>query len=84
MKHKLAGVIMNIFVGLRRKTYSYLMDNGSEDKKSKSHKKVYHKKNLNLNIIKAVQKQFKLKMKYFIQKKMIDVDSVTEFIKKIN
>ena len=54
MKHKLAGVIMNIFVGLRRKTYSYLMDNGSEDKKSKSHKKVYHKKNLNLNIIKAV------------------------------
>ena len=81
MKHKLAGVIMNIFVGLRRKTYSYLMDNGSEDKKAKVTKKCI-KKNLNLNIIKAVQKQFKLKMKYFIQKKMIDVDSVKEFIKK--
>ena len=81
MKHKLAGVIMNIFVGLRRKTYSYLMDNGSEDKKAKVTKKCI-KKNLNLNIIKAVQKQFKLKMKYFIQKKMIDVDSVKVFIKK--
>ena len=81
MKHKLAGVIMNIFVRLRRKTYSYLMDNGSEDKKAKVTKKCT-KKNLNLNIIKAVQKQFKLKMKYFIQKKMIDVDSVKEFIKK--
>ena len=53
MKHKLAGVIMNIFVGLRRKTYSYLMDNGSEDKKAKVTKKCI-KKNLNLNIIKAV------------------------------
>ena len=53
MKHKLAGVIMNIFVGLRRKTYSYLMDNCSEDKKAKVTKKCI-KKNLNLNIIKAV------------------------------
>ena len=44
MKHKLAGVIMNIFVGLRRKTYSYLMDNGSEDKKAKVTKKCIKKK----------------------------------------
>ena len=32
------------FVGLRAKTYSYLKDDSSEDKKSKRHKKVCHKK----------------------------------------
>ena len=35
---------MTKFVGLRAKTYSYLIDKGSEDKKSKRHKKVSHKK----------------------------------------
>ena len=36
------------FVGLTAKTYSYLIENASEDKKSKSHKKV------NLKILKTV------------------------------
>ena len=31
------------FAGLREKTYSFLKDNGSEDKKQR-HKKVCHKK----------------------------------------
>ena len=31
------------FVGLRAKTFSYLTDDGSDDKKSKRHKKVCHK-----------------------------------------
>ena len=35
---------MNGFVGLRAKTYSYLKDNIGEDKKSKRHKKVCHKR----------------------------------------
>ena len=35
---------MKKFVGLRAKTYSYLIDDDSEDKKSKRHKKVCHKK----------------------------------------
>ena len=34
---------MTKFVGLRANTYSYLIDDGSEDKKSKRHKKVFHK-----------------------------------------
>ena len=33
------------FVGVRAKTYSYLLiDDGSEDKKNKRHKNVRHKK----------------------------------------
>ena len=35
---------MTKFVGLKAKTYSYLIDDSSKDKKSKKHKKVCHKK----------------------------------------
>ena len=44
MKDKLGGKIMTKFVGLRAKTYSYLKDDDSEDKKAKGTKKVCHKK----------------------------------------
>ena len=44
MKDELVGKIMIKYVGLRAKTYSYLINDGSEDKKQ-SHKKVYHKRN---------------------------------------
>ena len=39
MKHNLGRKIMAKFVGLRAKAYSYLMDDGSEDKKAKRTKK---------------------------------------------
>ena len=35
MKHKLGRKITTKFVGLRAKTYSYLIDDGGEDKKAK-------------------------------------------------
>ena len=54
MRDELGGKIMAKFVGLRAKTYSYLIDDGSEDKKGKTTKKCILKKNLNLKIIKAV------------------------------
>ena len=39
MKDKLAGKIMAEFAALRPKTYSYLMDDGNNDKKAKVTKK---------------------------------------------
>ena len=49
MTDDLGGKIMIHFVGLRAKIYSYLIDNGSEDKKAKGIKKCV-KENLNLRI----------------------------------
>ena len=39
MKDELVETIMTNFVGLRAKTYSYLIDDGSEGKKAKTTKK---------------------------------------------
>ena len=39
MKDQLGGKIMAKFVGLRAKAYSYLVADGSEDKKTKDKKK---------------------------------------------
>ena len=44
MKDKLGRKIMAKFVGLRVRTYAYLMDGSSQDKKSKRIKKVCIKK----------------------------------------
>ena len=40
MKNEFGGKIMIEFVVLRAKTYSYLIDDGSEDKKAKGRKNV--------------------------------------------
>ena len=45
MKDELGRKIMTKFVGLKEKTYSYLIDDGSEDKKAKGTKKCVIKKN---------------------------------------
>ena len=44
MGDELGGKIMTEFVGLRAKTYSYLIDDGSEDKKAKGTKCVMKRK----------------------------------------
>ena len=50
MKDQLGGQIMNRFVRLRAKTYSYLKDNNDEEKKQKAQKSVSQKENLNLKL----------------------------------
>ena len=45
---------MKWFVGLREKPYSYLMDDGSEDKKGKGTKKCVIKRKHRLKIVKTV------------------------------
>ena len=44
---------MNKFFGVRTKTYSYVIDESGEDKKTKMRKKVYYIKSLNLKIVKT-------------------------------
>ena len=46
MKDELGRKIITKFVGLRIKTYSYLIDDGSEDKKAKDTKKFVIKRKL--------------------------------------
>ena len=46
MKFELCGKVMKKIVGLRAKTYSSLIDDGSEDKKAKDTKKCVIKRKL--------------------------------------
>ena len=46
MRDELGGKFMTNFVGLRRKIYSYLIDDGSGDKKGKGTKKCVIKRKL--------------------------------------
>ena len=54
MKNKLGGKIRKQIVQLRAKTYTYLIDNGSEDKKLKDTKKCVIKTKLKFKIAKTV------------------------------
>ena len=64
MKDELGRKIMTKRVGLRAKSYSYLIDVGSKDKKSKKHKNcVIKRSSSNFKIIETVQKQLNLRIK---------------------
>ena len=55
MKNELGEKIMINFVGIKSKTYSYLINDGSKEKKGKGQKITPLKEHLNLKIIKTIQ-----------------------------
>ena len=54
MKDELGIKIMTKFVGLKAKSYSYLIDDSSEDKKGKGTKKCIMERKLKLKTTKTV------------------------------
>ena len=70
MKDELGGRIMTKFFGLRATTYSYLIDNGSGDKKAKGTKKCDLKRKCEFknhkNCLETTQLENKIK---YLQKK---------------
>ena len=90
MKDELVGKIIKKFVGLKAKTFSYLIDDGSEGKKAKDTKWCVIKRKLkfenNKNCLEATQIENKIN---HLEKKEIRIDSFffykrkhKEFIKK--
>ena len=82
MKDELGAKIMIKFVGLRAKTYSCLVDAGSEDKKAKGTKKCVIKRKLKLenyiNCLEAAQLENKIK---YLEENKINKDSLKKVIK---
>ena len=74
MEDELGKKIMTKFVGLRAKTYSYLIDDASEDKKAKGTKKCVIKRKLKFenykNCLEATQLDNKIK---YLEKNKINI-----------
>ena len=77
MKDKLGGKIMTKFVGLTAKTYSYLIDDSSEDKKARGTKKCSIKRKLKVenyrNCLEGTQIENKID---YPEKNKINIDSL--------
>ena len=77
MKDELGRKIVTKFVGLRVRTYSYLIDNGNKDKKAKGTKKCVIKRNLKFetfkNCLEAIQLENKIN---YLAKNKFDIDSI--------
>ena len=77
MKDELDGKIMTKFVGLRAKTYSYLIGDGSEDKKAKGTKMCVIKRKLKFENYKICLEVTQLKNKInYLEKNKINIDSL--------
>ena len=74
MKDELGGKIMTEFLGLRAKSYRYLIDDGSEDKKSKPQKKCAIKRKLRYEDYKNCLETAQLENKInHLEKNKVDV-----------
>ena len=83
MKDELVRKNRTKFVGLRAKTYNYLIDDGNEDKKAKGTKKCVIKRKLKFKFYKNCLEATKLdsKIKY-LEKNKINIDSLKRNHKK--
>ena len=78
MKDELDGKVMK---KPRAKSHSYLVDDGSEDKKAKSTKKRFIKRKLNFENDKNCLAATKLKIKIkYQQKNKINIDSLKKMV----
>ena len=73
IEDEVGGKIMIIFLGLRAKSYSYLIDDGSEDKKAKDTKKFENYK----NCLESTQLENKIN---YLEKNKIDIDVLKKII----
>ena len=77
MKDQLGGKYMTKFFGLRAKTYNYLINDGSEDEKSKGTRKCAIKRKLKFenykNCLRVTQLENKIK---HLEKTKINIDSI--------
>ena len=77
MKDQLGGKYMTKFFGLRAKTYNYLINDGSEDEKSKGTRKCAVKRKLKFenykNCLRVTQLENKIK---HLEKTKINIDSI--------
>ena len=84
MKNGLGGKIMTKFVWLRAKTYSYLIDDGSEHTKTNGTKECAIKRKLKFenyeNCLEATQLENKIN---YLEKNKIDIDKLKKIIKKL-
>ena len=77
MKNELGGKIMTKFVGLKAKTYSYLIDDSSEYKNAKGIKKCVIKRRLKFEISKNWLEATRLDNRInYLEKSEINVDSL--------
>ena len=84
MKYELGGKIMTKFVRLRAKTYNYLIDDGSEDKKANGTKKLVIKRKFKFENFKNCLEVNQLYKKNKISRKKneINIDSLKKDHKK--
>ena len=77
MKDRLGGKIMKKYVGLRAKTNSCLIDDGSEDKKAKGTQKCVIKRKLKFENYKNCSEATQIENKTnYIEKNKINIDSL--------
>ena len=77
MKDELAGKIMTKFLALRGETYSYFIDDGSEDKKVKDTKKCVTKSKLKFENYRNFLGETQLENEInYLEKNKIIIDSL--------